>query len=167
LLRANKFVADSGGEAGSTAFQLRQRSIVMRAVWFGLVSAVLASSGAQAASSCLETNAVFVAVDHKWAGYDYPITNPSLVGREFRVLKRMAGPVRRTEDLLLRSGGRSYVLRSEWALRTTGTLYTSTTVRPKPRPSIAAKTVSVEDFETQTIFSGPLKGLTLQVKSCP
>lgn len=140
----------------------------MRAVVFGLIGAVLAVGGALAETkSCPETRAVVAAVDHKWAGYeDYPIGNVALIGREFRVLKRTSGPAPRTEHLFLKSGGEVYVLRSEWTPRTTGTLYTSTTARAKNRPAIKPKVVEVESFPTTTIFSGPLKGLTLQVKSC-
>lgn len=140
----------------------------MRAMLVGVIGAVLAVGAAQAGASCPETKSVLVAVDHKWAGYeDYPVTNPDLIGREFKVVKRTIGPVRRTEHLLLTSSGKSYVLRSEWAPRTTGTLYTSTLARPRSRPTIAPKTVTIGSFPTTTIFDGPLKGLTLQVKSCP
>lgn len=138
----------------------------MRSVWVGLIGSAFAICGAQAAPSCPETKAVLVAVDHKWAGYDYSVAEPAFVGREFRPIKRTTGPAPRTEHLLLKSGGKTYVLRSEWTPRTTGTLYTSTTARAKFRPALEPRTVTVEDFETQTIFSGPLKGLTLQVKSC-
>lgn len=139
----------------------------MRSVWAGLVGAVLAVGGAQAGNSCPETKAVMVAVDHKWAGYEnYPIANRNLIGRKFQVIKRTAGPAKRTEHVLLKAGSEVYVLRSEWAPRTTGTLFTSTTARAKPRPALAPHTVDVDSYPTTTIFSGPLKGLTLQVKSC-
>ena len=142
----------------------------MRALWIGLIGAVMATGAAAEQVSCWEHDAVLVGVDRiddpNWSSA-MPVKDRSHVGQEFRIIKRTDGPTKNSNLLFLRSGQETYVVRADWGPDLPHpAAYTSTTARAGSRPPYPASLTQIGKLETQAIRSGPLQGIILRVHSC-